>query len=387
MRRAWAIVIAVTLGVGGVATTWSQQVGTIVYLQGDIQVVRDEQVHTSDVDFGFPLQSYDEIISGDNSTVQLSVNTQDGLEATITVQPDTSFYLDLATDSNSQQGAAANVAESVQSSASTAVASGSKGAIELLAGAVGLDVRKMTDGSTLEVRTDSTIMAVRGTKFDVQTSVAGDVLVTVTDGKVQCDSDGGSTLFAEPDHAVENVSEGDFRNLPIANGTTVETFRQTWAEQRRAAFLQNAPRIVRNTSARYTTLHDRFTAAYRELMRNRAVLDRWIREDRTGAQIDPTQFAADRNAVLDALSRARAAAFLFERVLHRTNAMYRIYTTSSHWTDLSGFSSDEFFRRVENERPELLRQLRSLRYVLKLFAKRDHQPVPFERFGKTATVN
>jgi len=332
----------------------ADSIGQVSYLQGSVEVVRGDQTHTSDVDFGFSLENFDQITTGSDGVAQLTLDPATGFDATITVQPDTTFNLNLGESDT-----------------------GKTGALELMAGSVGLKVQKLADSAQFEVRSANAVMGIRGTEFDVATAVSGDLLVTVSEGRVECQDTTGETLYAEPERAVESVVDGDFHTLPVSAGKTIE-FRRAWMESRITAFRNNAPQILRRYSVRYDLLRTRFDRAYELLMAKRDVLDRWFQEDRQQRVASRAQMLNESRQIEGGLLHLRRVDYVFSRLYYRILAMRRYYLTVVRWNDLPGFSAQEFFRRVENDRPQITERLRTVRYVSKLFVKRQGG-LPLER--------
>ncbi|WP_455381198.1 hypothetical protein, partial [Salinispira pacifica] len=199
----------------------------------------------------------------------------------------------------------------------------------------------------------------------------------VEEGRVVCEDQEGTTLFAEPDRAVEKVAEGDFRTLPVAAGNAAD-FRRAWMDRRLAAFKVAAPRLVRLLAVRYELLRARFDRAYQALMDRRSILDKWFNEDRRQQPEDQTQMVDERRQISAALLEAQRVQYLFSRAYYRMLALKRFYETQARWSDPPGFSTQQFFRRVENEAGLVAERLRTVRYVAKLFVKR-HGSLPLER--------
>ncbi len=332
----------------------ADSIGQVTFLQGSVEIVRGDQTHTSDVDFGFSLENFDQITTGADGVAQLTLDPATGFDATITVQPDTTFNLDLGeTDT------------------------GKSGALELMAGSVGLKVQKLSDAAQFEVRSSNAVMGIRGTEFDVATAVSGDLLVTVNEGRVECQDTAGETLFADSERAVENVVDGDFHTLPVAPGKT-DDFRRTWMERRIAAFRNNAPQLLGRYAGRYALLRVRFDHAYESLLAKREILDRWFQEDRQRRLASRAQTLNERRQIESGLLQLRRIDYVFSRLYYRILALRRYYLTVSRWPDLPGFSAQEFFQRVENDRPQIIERLRTVRYVSKLFVNRQGA-LPLER--------
>src|SRR5262249_12007362 len=151
----------------------SDEIGEITYIEGDVRILRNAKILSGkDVDFGTALQNYDQIRVGKNGAVEFAIDPKTGIDATVTVKPSSTVTLDITSLKNSQ-----------------------KGAIDLLAGGVEFKVKKLTGGNSLNLRTGSANMGVRGTQFAVDFSVNGDILLTTSEGRVETTTDNGKTLY------------------------------------------------------------------------------------------------------------------------------------------------------------------------------------------------
>lgn len=332
------------------------EVGTIVYIEGEVTVVRDGEKIWEPVDFGFPVESFDLIKTGRDGLVEMQLDQPNGLDARITVQPDTSFYLDVHRRR-----------------------SGSPSGVELLGGTVSLALKQY--GAGFEVRTRSATMGVRGTDFDVTTSVQGDVLVTCTDGAVVCSTDGGPELVATPGQAVEAKVGERLRNLTVG-GANIGDFRADWMRERLAAFQSDPLPLINLYARRYIELREGFFDAYRNLMSRRDVLDKWMREDDLGTIGSMMERMRERRAILPGLFEMRRVLFFFERVWFRLDVLLAESSTrlASRQLDV-GLTIAELSRQFEDDSALLSSRMDEVRYVFKLFADRNDGRLPFDEIG------
>lgn len=352
MRRRNAAIVAVAL-TAGLAFA---DVGTVTYLQGDVTVVRDGRRIWEEIDFGFPVESFDMVETGQDGLAELLLDRAGGLEARVTVQPETSFYLDVDTRRTDAPGA-----------------------LELLGGSIGLAIGR--PGAGFQVRTEAATMGVRGTVFSVATSVQGDILVTCTEGSVACSTDGGPMLLATPERAVEARVGETLRNLTVG-GVNDEAFRRDWMLDRLAAFRSQPLPLLDYYAGRYLQLRDRFRDAYRTLMDRRDILDKWMAEDERGVAGSMMERMRERRAILPGLLRMRRVLFFLERVYFRLDTLIGAMDDRIGDARLStGATVREFAALFRNDAGLLSSRMHEVRYVFKLFADRNDGRLPFDDIG------
>jgi hypothetical protein len=221
-------------------------------------------------------------------------------------------------------------------------------------------------------------MGVRGTQFDVAIGINGDLLVTASEGRVVCRADDGGTLFATAHQAVEQSFDGRFRNIPIAV-TDIETFRREWLEERIEAFRGSPLSVLRYYSGRYYELRGRFNQAYRELIENRAVLDKWMQEDRRGIVGSRAEQLREKREIVAELLRIRRVLFLFERVYYRLSELEANLPPEVLGRPLAQDRSvGDFVAEFQRDRRVFGERMQTVRYVFRLYAERNDGSVPTE---------
>jgi hypothetical protein len=213
-------------------------------------------------------------------------------------------------------------------------------------------------------------MGVRGTAFEVTSSATGDVLVICSEGRVGCEGEGGS-LLAEPGSAVEITAEGLFREIPISM-SSVEKFKQTWNTEKIDAFKSNANRAIADYARRYIDLKNQFDQAYRSLLAQKTILDKWYREDARGQIGGGMEVMKEKTAIVKPLMAIKKVSTLFEPVYYRLLELQVLHKQGHGKGSLGpGLTSDQFFNRLSNESVELRERMANIRYILKLYAKRN----------------
>ena len=252
------------------------------------------------------------------------------------------------------------------------------GAIEILLGSVVLNVNSLSSMNALDIRTQSATIGVRGrTQFAVYSTVSEDVLLSVTEGMVECRSDSGQVLFAVPDEAVEGSSVSRrWRNVSVSSGN-VDSFRQRWLAERLAAM--DVAQAIRSNAERYLILKQRFIQAYQRLMNERETIRKWINEDRLGTVGASTDQLREKRQIVGALLNIRAVQFFFEPVYYRLDQLLSRNPGLAGNTEIaSGLSFRNFYRQFDVDSATLQRRMTEIRYVLKLYTLRNDGISPFD---------
>jgi hypothetical protein len=332
-----------------------EPVGEVVYVEGNPRLTRRGAALNDPVDFGTRLLNYDQVTTESADFAEVAIDPSTGIDATIRVHPASTFYLDLSSLRGNQRGG-----------------------IELLAGTVSLNVTRLLGESELEVRTQGAVMGVRGTQFDVAIGINGDLLVAASEGRVVCRAEDGGTLFATPNQAVERGFDGRFRNIPIAV-SDIETFRREWLEERIEAFRGSPLRVLRYYSGRYYELRGRFNQAYRDLLENRAVLDKWMQEDRRGIVGSRAEQLREKREIIAELLRIRRVLFVFERVYYRLLELEANLPPGAASRPMAQDRTvGEFVADFQRDRRVLGERMQTVRYIFRLYAERNDGSVPTE---------
>jgi hypothetical protein len=333
------------LGAGFLAA--GDEVGEISYMVSGATITRAGK--TFKADFGAVVENYDSITTTGKGLVEVTMFPASGINGTIKVQPNSTLYIEIS-----------------------ALQGGKKGTVELLSGSVSTTVKKLSPQSKFEVRSQGSVMGVRGTQFDVSGSAAGDILVTCSEGRVSCEDDSGNSLFAEPGTVVERTAEGIFRDIPV-RVSDIDKFRQNWDTEKIGAFKANANRAISDYAKRYIDLKTQFDQAYRLLLGQKSVLDKWYREDARNQVGSTMETMKEKSALAAPLLNIKKVIFLFEPVYYRLLELSDLHRQGYGKGSIgnTNTTTDAFFRRLSNESVELKERMANIRYILKLYAKRN----------------
>lgn len=332
--------------------------GVITYMSGDLELIRNGEFHDQyDLYVGFGIENYDQITTGSNGEVWIELTSLSGSQSELKVASGTTFYLEMS---------------KVDEEDTTTIG--------MMTGSLFCSVQKLIGTEKYEIETDATTMGVRGTNFGVQTSVAGDVLVTCNEGRVACyEPDGGSEYYAEPGNVVEKQADSTFRSIPVAI-SDLESFRSQWITERVSAFKANAFRVIQQFAGKYKELRNEFNTEFNALMTEAAVLNKWIEEHENGQMGSRIERMRERKEIIGHLFELRRILFIFERVYFRIIELKSYHDEGlGRGTLQDGTTTTQFFNIVENEKSELARKVAKVRFIMKLYNERsdDTSIMPF----------
>jgi hypothetical protein len=345
MKKGW-ILLGILLAV---SPTVFADIGEIVYLAGAVELTRNGEILDEyDLDIGEAVENFDHFRTGEDGEIIISLDSPKSPESEISISPNTIFTVEI---------------ESFEQREKTTLG--------LFAGAVGLKVKKLKGNQDFQVNSETVSMGVRGTDFSIQTSPAGDVLVSCESGSVACyDEDEGREYLAEPGQVVEKRAQELFRQIPVAV-SNLEDFKREWIAERISAFKANALKAVIYYARRYVVYFDAFNQEYASLMAKRDILERWAEENREGTIGSRIQIMRDLKEINEHVFNIRVLLFLFERYYFRLLELESYFREGYGAGQIEpGLTAAAFFARFNREKGELAEKMAKVRFIMKLRDKR-----------------
>jgi hypothetical protein len=330
------------------------EIGSIAYLEEGVEIDRNrETIPSRDVYIGMGVENYDLLRTDDTGYAEVELDGPRSAPSIVKISPNTSFYFEM-----------------------NKIGRDDTTTIGLITGSLSVKVAKLSGRQSVEVATESALMGVRGTDFGVTLSPGGEILVTAAEGRVSCIDDSGQELFAEPGTVVEKRPGELFRAIPVAV-SDLETFRRDWYADRLEVFKANALRAIKFYAGRYTQLKSRFDSAYADLQGNTQILGKWYAEDRRGQIGGRMESLREKKELIGDLLELRKILYIFERVYFRLVELEGYYREGYGRGQIEpGLSSAAFFNRFDREKQELGEKMAELRYITKLYAKRNDGNFP-----------
>ena len=321
--------------------------GVIDYIEGSASISRDGKTSLA-LDLGASLSPGDLLATQADGLVVISLDKSTGMKGNITVRSNTALYLKLET-----------------------VKGDKRTTLDLLAGSVASKVKKLSGHPSMRVTTNSAVAGVRGTEFEVSTSIGDAILVICSDGAVSC-SDGSNTLPVQAGKALEKRPGEKLAYLPVST-SSIQQFRENWIAGQIEAFRADPIKALADYEKRYADLSSRFQTVFEPFQKS-AILKKWMDEERQGIQpriLDPTVMREKREIASDLLA-LRKILFTYERIYYRMLEVEALVAdTPLEKEELKpGYTAGEFIRRVRTEREGLARRVALFRFAEKLYAQR-----------------
>ncbi len=329
-------------------------VGTIAYMEEGVEIDRNsETIPPWDVFIGMGVENFDLLRTDERGYAEVEVDDPRSAPALVRISPNTSFYFEMNKIGRDQTTT-----------------------IGMITGSLSVKVAKLSTRQNVEVATESALMGVRGTDFAVTLNPGGDVLVTAEEGRVSCIDESGQELFAEPGTVVEKRPGELFREVPVAV-SDLETFQRDWYAERMEVFKSNALQAIKFYAGRYLRLKNRFDGAYSDLQQDGQILRKWYAEDRREEIGGRMETMREKKELIGDLLELRKILYIFERVYFRLVELEGYYSQGYGRGQIEpGLSAAAFFNRFDREKQMLGEQMAEIRYITKLYAKRNDGSFP-----------
>jgi hypothetical protein len=329
-------------------------VGTIAYMEEGVEIDRNsETIPSWDVFIGMGVENFDLLRTDERGYAEVEIEEPRSAPALVRISPNTSFYFEMNKIGRDQTTT-----------------------IGMITGSLSVKVAKLSTRQNVEVATESALMGVRGTDFAVTLSPGGDILVTAEEGRVSCIDESGQELFAEPGTVVEKRPGELFREVPVAV-SDLETFQRDWYADRMEVFKSNALQAIKFYAGRYLRLKNRFDSAYSDLQQDSQILRKWYAEDRREEIGGRMETMREKKELIGDLLELRKILYIFERVYFRLVELEGYYGQGYGRGQIEpNLSAAAFFNGFDREKQVLGEQMAEIRYITKLYAKRNDGSFP-----------
>lgn len=333
------IIICALLIVSALSLSAQQVRGEIIYLDGDVNVSRrGELLPVYEVDMGLSVEEEDIIRTGSNGYIEIELAyPQQG--SLLKIQPNTAFYFETKVESGK-----------------------SKTRISLLNGTIGLKVSKLTSNQSMDVETQSAVMGIRGTEFDVNRAPTGELLVTCWEGKVSCATPAMES-FSQPGIISLQEDGKDFSNanIPVEE---LDAYREKWWTARLEALVSMGPISSEYYYNRYKTQ----SALFNEAFENVEDEDRLFREyeKMMDEGVEPTMSKAtqDKITLTSPVIEMRSILPVMEEIFYTLLVLEEYHSNGSF-----NLADRKYFKDFNKEKDDLERDIILARYYLTLYGK------------------
>ncbi|MDC7228366.1 MAG: FecR family protein [Spirochaetales bacterium] len=323
----------------------AEPIGQIVYIEGIVDLQRDGEIlELWDSDIGLEVYNYDLIETGYDGFAEIEITSHRTRGTLVKVDSDTAFYFDSA----KMNGA-------------------SKTNMTMMSGSLSFKVQKLTGNEELNVRTESAVMGVRGTEFNIQRAPEGSVLVTCVEGKVACEDDRRMERYAMPGSVVEKRSGSSLSRVDIDVGDE-NLYGAYWIGKREEIFRSGADTFIKGYSAQYNNYLPRFLEAYDNLLAVKSQLETYGLEENQGGGGFSSKMITVKAETSDEMIMMRSILPLFEHSYYAVQVLERYHQQGIGRTMIDkNYSSDDFFEEFSRRKLEIKNKLADVRYCIKLY--------------------
>lgn len=248
----------------------AQVIGMIDYLDGSVELTRNGEA-VRNVDIGTKVENLDFIKTSADSQVTISFVKSSGLSGTMTIVPGSSALI--RQDQISGSGASE---------------------IQLMAGSVNLKVKRLVKGeSSVQVRTPTAVLGVRGTEFVIST-FNGTAIVACKEGEVFCSSSSDMSVSrmslsakgtsSVPGTMVEILENGKVNTGAFPSGDFEKNWTELegkWKSFNVGIVAENAVSYLNQFVPTWNQYATKVTAHFNALHSN-ATLQQWLKDAAAG---------------------------------------------------------------------------------------------------------
>jgi len=316
--------------------------GIISYIEGYVDVYRDGKLLDWELmDIGSVVEEFDLIETGDDGIVEIDLDLPSGTRTSLSVKPNTTFYFDMEKKSGKNQTS-----------------------LQMLGGSISFKVQKLTGNDTLNVKTESAVMGVRGTEFDVITSTEGGVLVLCNKGAVSCKDDQGREVYSKPGSVVDKVPEERIKAQAV-NVDDLGLYRTYWVSTRDKVFKNGATVFIRGYANQFLLFEPKFEDAFTELLKVKPTLEKYGKDVETG---NMGSLVKAKTEVSPGIVKMRSILPMFEMVFYRLKELEKYHSEGIGVGPISdSLSSTDFFNKYGAVKDNLSREMAEVRYLFKLY--------------------
>ena len=205
------------------------------------------------IEIGLEIAEFDTVETESDGYIEIEMDAPSA-GSTVKVRPDTSFYFEGTPRESSRF----------------------QTTFQLLRGSLGLKVGRLASGEDYRVQTDTAVMAVRGTEFNVDMATDRSVLISVPEGRVESKTETG-TVTAQPGTVAALDSSSSTLEAVAVDAEDIELYREYWSELRLEALKINAGLSVQQYARQWERQLPRLEAAMDELASHKRIFEKWYK--------------------------------------------------------------------------------------------------------------
>ena len=343
------ILFSITLLILTVFPAASEIRAEIVDLDGSLSISRNgEFLNEDEIDYGTEIFSYDIIQTGSDGYIEILVETPVSQEVYVRILEDSTLFMEHAIKKQSPQTT-----------------------LNLHRGAIQTRAAALISGSQLNIKTDSSVMGVRGTVFSVITAPDTSLLVTCREGRVQCSTD-GSDEYIQPG----SIYEKDTSNTTYVKNLdpgSIDAYIRDWQKARLDALLINGAVSLEYYSDRYLQSAPGFLETYAELSSKRDIFQKWERIIKENESVTMGEATRDKISLSNGIIRLRSRLPMMEHIFYTLYDLTTIMDRSDQVRKELSETTVRTLQIYEKRQKEFLEKLTMSRYFFRIFLEIDRQ--------------
>ncbi|MDC7241917.1 MAG: FecR family protein [Spirochaetales bacterium] len=333
------------------AVLQAQVSAAIVDIAGEVEVSRNGvYLDNRDIDFGTELGPYDVLHTGPDGYVELSIESPVSPELSVKVMADTTLFLE-----------------------HTLKSGGSETSVNLNRGSIQTRAAALLRGGNFTVKTESSVMGIRGTTFTVNRSPDTSILVSCREGAVACTTEGRESGIY-PGRIYETNTSGQFR-LKDLDPDDIESYTAQWKQARLDALAINGAASVEYYADQYLRRAPVFQKAFEEVESQRGLFEKWEKIIEEDINVSIGDAVKDKATLSRGIMSLRASLPLMQHVFYTLYDLSGIME-SAGWQDLSDTAAKtmDLYSRSRQENQE---KISKALYYFRIYLEVDRRTDPF----------
>lgn len=317
--------------------------GVITYLEGTVSVSRGgSYLPQAKIASGLTIQEFDTVETGRDGYLEIEIRSDDSVNGTLVrVKENTSYYFKVDTQGKKK-----------------------KTIFQMLAGTLGFKVKKLVGDDSVDVKSGTTTMGVRGTDFIVSSVADGSILVTCGEGRVSCIWEKNEE-FAYPGQVCEKLPGEPIGRLAV-EPQDLETFRDNWMGNRIQALSGNLAASMTYYTGQHDQYWPRFQKAYRKMADKKGILKKWNDLKSQGKTTSMGDAKRDEIELSGPMMEFRSILPLYESTFYTLDSLVSLYREGYGGKDTAAKTVKKV-REFENERENARKMLTEARYWYGLY--------------------
>ena len=321
----------------------------IVDIDGSVSISRNgEFLDEYDVDYGTEILAYDIIQTGSDGYAEIAVVTPVSPEVSVRIMENTTLFMEHVIKKQSPETS-----------------------INIQRGAVQTRAAALIRGGQLNIKTDSSVMGVRGTLFSVVTAPDTSLLVTCREGKVLC-STNGEDSYIQPGSIFERRSEGNYtiKELP---SDQIDSYVDDWKQERLDALMINGAVSLQHYADLYLKSAPGFLETFAELSSKREIFNKWEEIIRKKESVSMGEATRDKISLSNGIIRLRSRLPMMEHIYYTLYDLTAIMDESQQIRKDLSETTARTLQIYKKRQVEFREKLTLARYYFRIFLEIDRQ--------------